>query len=187
MSWLKTLIIETDYTTMVDLNLTLEDIAQYDWMNLEEGEEIQLRAHPSIIPHLPQIGIGLIAILAGFVIPIFYWVDFLPQELKYKAGFTIALFIFGSLMIISIYLRVKSTFFVFTDDKLVRKRHIFRIDTRETPYSKVQDFEYKQSIAQRILNIGIVSIWTAGSSGKEFQMNDVPNPKKANKILSDYT
>lgn len=173
---------------MVDLKLTLDNVENYDWMNLEEDEEVKFRAHPSIIPHIPEFLFSGLAIIAAFAVPIL-----IPQYFEFEltllqqVGIGAFLFIGATLGAVGTYLKVKSTFYVFTDDKIVRKRHIFRVQSQETPYEKVQNFEYNQSIPERIINIGTVSIWTAGSGGKEYQLDDVPNPKKANKILSDHT
>lgn len=171
---------------MVSLNLTLENVEDYEWMNLEDDEEIEWRGHPSIIPHIPSFIVGFIVIGVAFAVPILYG-DLFP-ELWHKVAFTGVLFIASTLGMVATYLRVKSTFYIFTNDKVVRKRNIFRTQHRETPYNKIQDFEYEyESILTRILNIGVVSIWTAASDGKEYRFKDVPNPDNPNKILSDYT
>lgn len=173
---------------MVDLKLTLKNIEEYDWMNLEEDEEVLWKSHPSIIPKIPELIFAGIAVIAAFAVPIM-----LPEYLEFemtllqKVGLWAFLFIGAILGGVVTYLRVKSTFYVFTDDKVVRKRHIFRVKSQETPYEKVQNFEYNQSLLERIINIGEVSIWTAGSGGKEYQLDEIPNPKKPNKILSDNT
>lgn len=173
---------------MVDLNLTLENVEAYDWMNLEEEEQIMFRAHPSIIPHIPEFIFSALAMIAAFAVPIL-----IPQYFEFEmtllqqVGIGAFLFFGAALGAIGTYLRIKSTFYVFTDDKIVVKKHIFRVDSQETPYDKVQNFEYTQSIVERIINIGTVSVWTAGSGGKEYQLDDIPNPKKANKIISDNT
>lgn len=171
---------------MVSLNLSLENVEDYDWMALEEGEEIKYRTHPSIIPHIGEFIFSLGVIIASVAFPFLYG-DVIGLELRFKLAIAFIGFILGTLTGVGQYLRIKSTFYVFTDDKFVKKKHIFRIDKSEAPYNKVQNFDYTQSLLDRVLNIGTVSVWTAGSSGKEYTFSDIPNPKKASKILSDYT
>lgn len=180
------------------LNFELDRVEEYGWMNLEEGEEIEFRTHPSIIPKLPELVGGILLSIAALAILVMAWTGIGPMSetlvsiqeenpMIMTLGL-FAIFFLGVGDAVWTYFQVKATFYIFTTDKFIRKTNIFRTTTRETPYNKVQHFDMNyRTIVERLLNIGRIGIATAGTGGTELILENVPNPKLATEVLADYT
>jgi len=174
------------------LNFELDRVEEYEWISLEDDEEIEFRTHPSIIPKIPELIVAL-GISFGSIAAVIYilttgnGMEFFEDE-PLLWLLPILMFFIGVGDAVWTYIQIKATFYVFTTDKFIRKTNVFRTTTRETPYNKVQHFDMNyRTIPERLLNIGVVSISTAGTGGTELVLRDVPNPKLATEVLADYT
>lgn len=169
---------------MLSIEFALENIEEYDWMTLGDDEKIEWRSHPSILPSLKDIGFGIAISLASLILGVRFS-ELLVQQDPLLLLVPVIGFFGGIAIALYQYALVKSTFFVITNKKFVRKDNIFAIETQKIPTSKIQNKDYSQTVIQKILNIGDLSIMTAGTGGVETTMVNVPNPKEPYEYLED--
>lgn len=123
--------------------------AEYDWLTLEEGEDVVWSSVPhrySLVPAL-LLGIPLSIVLVG--IPI----------------------------VVGAYLWRENTVYVVTTQALYAKSGILSRDVQRIDFGKVQNISYSQDVFGTQFGYGDVDVSTAGSSGVEMQFASIPDPK----------
>jgi uncharacterized membrane protein YdbT with pleckstrin-like domain len=133
-------------------------MTEYDWLTLDEDEEIVWSGNPdskSIVPAL-IIGIPLSLVLVG--IPI----------------------------VVSAYLWRENTDYVVTTDGLYKKSGVLSRDVQKIDFEKVQNISFTQSAVGNYFGFGSVDISTAGGSGVEMQFQSVSNPKEVQELINRY-
>lgn len=165
---------------MVDLRLSLDNIEDYAWMNIDESEdeEVIWKAHPSLIPHIPQFIVGVFAILAAIGGSI-YFLDRIIEQPRLIA-IPILVLLSSVVGMALVYVRVKSTFYVLTTEKIVKKTGVpyIRTHTLKTQLDKVQNPHLKQGFMEKIFGLGDIHIATAGTSEIEMHLLSVPGPQR---------
>lgn len=129
---------------------------EFDWLTLDEGEEVVWWGRPhkySLVPAL-VVGIPLAVLLVGIVV------------------------------IVAAYLRRKNTQFVVTTDGLYTKTGVFSRDVQRIGYEKVQNISYSQDFFGTRFGYGDVDISTAGGAGVEMRFRQVPDPKAVQKRVN---
>ncbi|WP_435345491.1 PH domain-containing protein [Haloarchaeobius sp. HRN-SO-5] len=129
---------------------------EFDWLSLDEDEEIVWSATPhrmSIVPAM-VIGIPLSLILVG--IPI----------------------------VAGAYLWRENTNYVVTTDGLYRKSGVFSRDVQKIDFDKVQNISFSQGVVGTYFGYGNVDISTAGGSGVEMQFMSVSDPKSVQETIN---
>lgn len=121
----------------------------FDWLSLDEDEEILWSGQPRIKSIIPAIIIGIV------LIP----------------------FIIGILIIAGAYLGVKNTDFVVTNKGLYRKKGVLSRKVKKIDFDKVQNISFNQGVLGNYFDYGNIEISTAGSSGVEMKFNSIKNPK----------
>lgn len=169
---------------MFSLNFALDKIEEYDWMTLGEDEEIEWRSHPSPIPHLKDIVVGIAISIVSVFIAINYGA-FLTEQHELLVFLPVFTFFGGIGIALYEYAMVKSTFFVITNKKFVRKDNIIAISTQKIPTKKIQNKDYEQKLWQKAFNIGDLTIYTAGTGTAETVLRNVPDPKTPYEYLED--
>lgn len=134
-----------------------EDAQPYDWLTLDDDEEILWAGQPA-----PEVMYG--AYLVG--------IPLLP------------LLGFGLLIIASAYLTRKNTDYVITDKSVYKKTGIFSRSVSEVEYEKVQNTSFSVGVVGRYFGYGDVDISTAGGSGVEMSLDGVSDPQDVQKRLS---
>jgi uncharacterized membrane protein YdbT with pleckstrin-like domain len=134
-----------------------ETSASYDWLTLDEDEEILWAGQPA-----SETMYG--AYLVG--IP------------------TILLLGLGLLIIASAYLTRENTDYVITTKSVYKKTGIFSRSVAEVEYEKVQNTSFSVGIVGRSFDYGNVEISTAGGSGVEMTLRGVSSPQEVQKRLS---
>ena len=123
--------------------------AEYDWLTLEDGEDVVWSSVPhrySLVPAL-LLGIPLSIVLVG--IPI----------------------------VVGAYLWRENTVYVVTTQALYAKSGILSRDVQRIDFGKVQNISYSQDVFGKQFGYGDVDVSTAGSSGVEMQFASIPDPK----------
>ncbi|MFC7077465.1 PH domain-containing protein [Haloarcula halophila] len=131
--------------------------AAYDWLTLDDDEEIVWEGQPSseslygtyIVGALliPLVGLGLLVIFGG-------------------------------------YLTMTHTDYVITTKGVYKKSGILSRSVAEIEYEKVQNTAYSAGPIGRSLGYGTVEISTAGGSGVEMTLRGVEDPQAVQKQLS---
>lgn len=169
---------------MPDFNFGLENVEDYYWLTIDEDEEIQWVSHPTLLPEIPTIIMGILISIVSVIGGILF---FSELQSIHERGFLlpIATFFVGVAAVIIPYARTKSTFYVITTDKFVRKDKIFGLKKQSKPLSKINDVNTDQGFIQQQLKFGTVYIATAGTDGFETELTNVPNPEVPDSLLRE--
>ena len=137
-------------------------------LNLSPGEQVIFRGHPSWRAILGFYLKGvLIAAIVGAVAKLFGAGSF--------TVFLIVLAIIVITVLIGFVKRVATTYTI-TDRRLNIKRGIVSREVQETRLERVQNVNYRQSVYQRIMQIGDVDFDTAATDDYNFIFAGVADP-----------
>lgn len=144
------------------------------WMTLTEDEEILWWEHPSFYAHLSKYGLGITVAAVGILLAIgSFWIDMTIGPVSGGAiGIVIA--VVGIGITAFEHLRRKSTHYILTTKHVYKKQGILSRDVDPVRLDQIADFEYSQSITDRLLKTGEVRIMTAGTGGKDLVLENVP-------------
>jgi uncharacterized membrane protein YdbT with pleckstrin-like domain len=137
-------------------------------LNLSPGEQVIFQGHPSwrailgfyLKGILVAAIIGVIAKLAGA---------------SSATVFLIVLVVIGITVLVGFVKRV-ATVYTITDRRLNIKRGIVSREVQETRLERVQNVNYRQSVYQRIMQIGDVDFDTAATDDYNFVFAGVADP-----------
>ncbi|HET9197010.1 MAG TPA: PH domain-containing protein [Solirubrobacterales bacterium] len=136
-------------------------------INLHPGERVIFEGHPSWRAILGFYLKGvLVAVVVG-VIAKLIWGD--------GTAFLVILVVLGLTVLIGFVKRVATTYTI-TDRRLNIKRGIVSKEVQETRLERVQNVNYRQSVYQRLMQIGDVDFDTAAGDDYNFVFNGVANP-----------
>jgi len=131
------------------LQTDIPDETAYDWLTLDDGEEILWAAEPhfySIVPAL-IFGVPLMLVLIG--IPI----------------------------VVGSYLTRENTVYLLTNEGLYHKSGVLSRDVQKIEFEKVQNTAFSQGPLGNYVGYGNVDISTAGGDNVEMRFRAVPDPK----------
>lgn len=144
--------------------------------SLTEDEHVVLHLHPHwsamILPSLATlIAVGAVGAAAGFGWP--GW----------------ALIIVGAIAVL-LFLRFafwpfvvwRSTHFVFTNERVLRREGVFRRDQRDIPLTRVNDVSSSQNLFQRLVGAGALVVESAGERGQSVFKN-IPKVIRVQKVV----
>jgi uncharacterized membrane protein YdbT with pleckstrin-like domain len=138
-------------------------------LNLSPGEQVIFQGHPSWRAILGFYLKGvLIAAVAGLVAKIFGAED--------GTVFLIVLVVIGLTVLAGFVKRIATTYTI-TDRRLNIKRGIVSREVQETRLERVQNVNYRQSVYQRIMQIGDVDFDTAATDDYNFIFSGVADPE----------
>jgi uncharacterized membrane protein YdbT with pleckstrin-like domain len=137
-------------------------------LNLSPGEQMIFQGHPSWRAILGFYLKGvLVAAIIGVIAKLF------------GAGsgtvFLIVLVVIALTVLIGFVKRVATTYTI-TDRRLNIKRGIVSREVQETRLERVQNVNYRQSVYQRVMQIGDVDFDTAATDDYNFVFAGVANP-----------
>jgi uncharacterized membrane protein YdbT with pleckstrin-like domain len=136
-------------------------------INLHPGERILFEGHPSWRAILGFYLKGLlVAVILGVI-----------AKLIWGGGtaFLVILVVLALTVLIGFVKRVATTYTI-TDRRLNIKRGIISKEVQETRLERVQNVNYRQSVYQRLMQIGDVDFDTAASDDYNFIFAGVANP-----------
>jgi uncharacterized membrane protein YdbT with pleckstrin-like domain len=138
-------------------------------INLSPGERVIFEGHPSwrAILGFYLKGIALAA-LAGLVAKLF--------GTDGGTVFLVVLAAIGLTVLVGFVKRVATTYTI-TDRRLNIKRGIVSREVQETRLERVQNVNYRQSVYQRIMQIGDVDFDTAATDDYNFVFAGVADPE----------
>lgn len=132
-------------------------MSEYDWLSLDQDEEVLWSGQPRKMSIVP-------AIVAGVIM--------------------IPLFGIGLLIIASAYLTLENTDFVVTSDGLYKKTGIISRNVQKIGFDKVQNISFSQGVLGKHFDYGNVEISTAGGSGIEMSFNSIEDPKNVQELIN---
>lgn len=80
------------------------------------------------------------------------------------------------------YLKISNEY-IFTDKRIIIKKGWLSTKTVSARHSRITDVKVNQSLIERILGVGTISINTAGGEGYEIALSHVSKPYELKKIL----
>jgi uncharacterized membrane protein YdbT with pleckstrin-like domain len=137
-------------------------------LNLSPGERIIFQGHPSWRAILGFYLKGiLVAALAGVIFKLFG-----------ADGFTVFLvvLVIVGVTVLAGFLRRVATTYTITDRRLNIRRGIVSREVQETRLERVQNVNYKQSLFQRLVQVGDVDFDTAAGDDYNFIFYGVADP-----------
>jgi uncharacterized membrane protein YdbT with pleckstrin-like domain len=138
-------------------------------LNLSAGEQVIFQGHPS---WRAIIGFYLKGVLVAAIIGVLFKLFGSSSA----TVFLIVLVIIGLTVLIGFVKRVATTYTI-TDRRLNIRRGIISREVQETRLERVQNVNYKQSVYQRVMQIGDVDFDTAAGDDYNFVFAGVADPK----------
>jgi uncharacterized membrane protein YdbT with pleckstrin-like domain len=136
-------------------------------LNLSAGEQVIFEGHPSWRAILGFYLKGvLLAVILGVIAKL---ID------GNGSAFGVILVVLALTLLIGFVKRVATTYTI-TNRRLNIKRGIISKEVQETRLERVQNVNYRQSVYQRLMQIGDVDFDTAASDDYNFVFNGVANP-----------
>jgi uncharacterized membrane protein YdbT with pleckstrin-like domain len=137
-------------------------------LNLSPGEQVIFQGHPSWRAILGFYLKGiLVAAILGVLAKLF--------GASSATVFLIVLVVIGLTVLIGFLMRVATTYTI-TDRRLNIRRGIVSREVQETRLERVQNVNYKQSLYQRLMQIGDVDFDTAAGDDYNFVFAGVADP-----------
>ncbi|WP_158237415.1 PH domain-containing protein [Halegenticoccus soli] len=159
-------------------------IESADWLSLGRDERVRWHDRPSVyvlardlvpLAALGLIGLAIAVALRTALPDLPWWVPLLP----------LALVAVAALVGLAAYLRWTTTHYVITTSGIYRKRGVVSRDVTRLRIDRIQNATYSQSTLQRLLSFGDMTLYTAGSGTVDLVLEDVPDPERVNRVLSD--
>lgn len=131
--------------------------AQFDWLTLDDEEEVLWADTPHPYSLVPAfiVGVPLAFLLVG--IPI----------------------------LVSAYLTYQNTNYVVTSSGLYKKTGVLSRSVQRIEFDKVQDTSYRQGFFGTQFGYGTVDISTAGGSGVELRFDNVDGPQRLQTLINE--
>ncbi len=138
-------------------------------LNLSPGEQVIFQGHPSWRAILGFYLKGiLVAAILGVIFKLF--------DASSGTVFLIVLIVVVATVLIGFVKRVATTYTI-TDRRLNIRRGILSREVQETRLERVQNVNYKQSVYQRVMQIGDVDFDTAAGDDYNFVFAGVADPQ----------
>ena len=144
-------------------------------METAQGEHVIFEGHPSWRAILAFYLRGLlIAVVAGLVVAL---ATRIGGDVDKGLVFVVVLAVLALTVVIGFIKRVTTTYTI-TDRRLNIKRGIISREVQQTRLERVQNVNYNQTLAQRLLQVGDVDFDTAGSGDYDFSFDGVADPQE---------
>jgi membrane protein YdbS with pleckstrin-like domain len=145
---------------------------------LAPGEEVVLEAHPNWSILVPRVGLFLV-IVAGCLSIVAEWAH-APLWVGWVLLGVAAVFLLGLLAKIVVW---RSTTLVLTTVRVVYRTGALRRLGREIPLDRVQNVTYRQSLVERLVGAGSLTIESAGTHGDE-PFPDIRHPALVQSLIN---
>lgn len=148
------------------------------WVTLTEGEELVWSGHPSLLSVGGSFVVGLIFIVIGIGVAIFF-----EGVIRLLSLIPIGL---GLFMIVVTYINYLSVQYVLTSEEVYKKTGILSRNVVNIRLDRIQNTSYSQSLPERFMTYGSIQIDTAGTGGTDIRLADVPNPEHVNGLITEH-
>lgn len=149
-----------------------------EWVTLTEGEDVLWQGHPSLRLMTPTVVVGAILVLGGIALTLV-----LPEPpVRWLPLVGVPL---GLALVAWSYVAHVSTRYVITSEEIYQKTGLFNRSVAQVRLDRVQNTTCHQSMTERLLSYGDVTVYTAGSDTMDIVLDDVPKPQEVNRILTE--
>jgi uncharacterized membrane protein YdbT with pleckstrin-like domain len=136
-------------------------------LNLSPGEQVIFEGHPS---WRAILGFYLKGIVIAFVVGV------IVKLLSSNGSAVAAVVVIIAVTVLIGFIKRIATTYTITDRRLNIKRGIISREIQETRLERVQNVNYRQSVYQRLMQIGDVDFDTAATDDYNFVFAGVANP-----------
>jgi uncharacterized membrane protein YdbT with pleckstrin-like domain len=144
-------------------------------LDLHADEEIIFQGHPS---WRYLIGFYLQGAVASAAIGFITWlITLIMGQARVGTAVLLGLIAFGVVLLVG-FIRRWATVYSVTNRRLHIKRGIVARHVQETRLERVQNVNYRQSVIQRILQVGDVDFDTAGTDDSDFVFMGLSQPER---------
>jgi uncharacterized membrane protein YdbT with pleckstrin-like domain len=149
---------------------------------LAEDEEIVERLHPHWITLVPAtLWLVLVCALAGVGIA------FLPDAGTARSAALIAIIVVGVALLcwlsLGPWMRWRTTHYVFTTHRVLIRQGVLRHVGRDIALQRINDVGFEQSLFDRIVSAGTLTIESAGERGQQVLRN-IPDSESQQQLLN---
>lgn len=159
-----------------------------DWLHLTDDEEVLWDGHPSLYTIGSDILFSLVLIVVGlgltaaFLIPL----DWVPEAFAEQRALLPLIFVAAGIVFFGIqYGMLRRTHYVITTEEVYRKEGLISQDVLKIRHDRIQNTTCSQSALERLLSLGDITIYTAGSDDLEILLTNVSQPQDVNGILTE--
>ena len=161
-------------------------IEQAEWIHMNPDEKLIWAGNPSLWTLAINVVVGLVFIIIGISLTIAFGVglSWVPPVISGPIVFTPLLLVVVGAAIIGYPLTLLlHTHYVITTHELYRKTGFFRRNVKNIKHDMIQNTSYNQSLIERLLTLGDVMIFTAGTDSTEIVLMNVKQPQQVAKII----
>lgn len=145
---------------------------------LGPGEEIHLDSRPNW-SYLFWPSVGSALVVAGCVVAVVLW----TRAPSYVGLICLGLGLVAVAYLGARYLGWRTTTFVVTSQRIVYRTGVLRRTGREIPIGRVQDVTYHQTIVERIVRAGSLTVESAGRHGQD-PFPDISKPDQVQSLIN---
>jgi uncharacterized membrane protein YdbT with pleckstrin-like domain len=145
---------------------------------LNAGEEIVLETKPNWSLMAGPVVLGVI-VLAGIVAVFFLTGNKLPDWARGVLG---AVLLVDVIYVLSRYVVWRATLLVVTTNRVIYRTGVITRKGREIPIDRVQDVSFRQSLFERMVGAGSLTVESAGEHGQE-PFPDVAHPQRVQSTI----
>jgi len=153
---------------------------------LDDGEQELSVVHPAMARAHPFRFLAVAALLIGGLVLAFASgpSDALWDWLAWPGWLMVAAaVVWWIAWYVAAHLWIKLTI---SNKRTVRQEGIVRRHTSEVLHEHVRNVEIKQSLTQRILNVGYLGISSAGQGDIEIEVKDIPRPYELKALIDEH-
>ncbi len=152
------------------------------------GPEVQVVVvHPALMRANPLLFLGVVLAIAGGL-GLVVWFGLFARESSLRWLFWpgVVLLVVASLALVVWKVQKMSHALVITTRRSIERRGLLSRSTSEVLHDNIRNIQIDQSFLERLLNVGTISISSAGQDGVEIQVEKLPAPDDIRKIIDLY-
>jgi uncharacterized membrane protein YdbT with pleckstrin-like domain len=92
----------------------------------------------------------------------------------------------GLIILLIWWLEVLAVTLTVTNERITLRRGIFSKHTNEVYHTDVRNVQLSQTVAERMLDVGKISISSAGHAGIEIEVSGIRSPDKVKSIIDQH-
>ncbi len=146
---------------------------------LNPGEEIVFEGYPNWSLLFWPVVIGVL-VVAGLIALLVLLPKNWPTWVLYPI---LVVFLLDVIAVGSRVVKWRTTSLVVTNNRIVYRHGVFRREGREIPIDRVQDVSYRQTVIERLVGAGSLTIESAGEHGQE-PFPDVSHPEQMQSMIN---
>jgi uncharacterized membrane protein YdbT with pleckstrin-like domain len=146
---------------------------------LNAGEEIVLETRPNWSLMAGPVLIGVL-VLAALIVVLVLTANSLPV---WVGGVMLGVFVLDICYVLARYIIWRATLLVITNDRVIYRTGVVTRRGREIPLNRIQDVSFSQSLFERMVGAGSLTVESAGEHGQE-PFPDIAHPEKVQSTIN---